>query len=205
MRKSIIYGDSLAGPYGIGAHPAWSRQLEEKAGTGVVQVICKNGYTVSDLIESLSRDVLSLAPEAVILLCGTNDALTMRKAEDILSSVEFLCSEISTFGARPVWLMPPQIDAQMAARTFGDPLPVYEMANDELNQLRQLTRTSFAGKAGTLLTIDLEELCRGYARKFRTPIHGDGIHFTPLFHDFLAEHLERILFQDPPISRIQPK
>lgn len=205
MRKSIIYGDSLAGPYGIGAHPAWSRQLEEKAGPGVVQVICKNGYTVSDLIESLSRDVLSLAPEAVILLCGTNDALTMRKAEDILSSVEFLCSEISTFGARPVWLMPPQIDAQKAAKIFGDPVPVYEMANDELDKLRQLGQKSGSEKAGALWTIDLEELCRDYTRKFRFPIHGDGIHFTPLFHDFLAEHLERILFQDPPISRIQPK
>lgn len=205
MRKSIIYGDSLAGPHGIGVHPAWTRQLEEKAGTGVVQVIYKNGYTVSDLIECLSREVLSLAPEDVFLLCGTNDALAMRKAEDILSSVQFLCSEIRSCGARPVWLIPPQIDAQKAARIFGDPLPVYDQANDELDKLRQLARKPVSKKAGTLWTIDLEELCRDYARKFRFPIHVDGIHFTPLFHDFLAENLERILFQDPPISRIQPK
>ena len=136
--KTVIYGDSLAGPFGLINHKAWSKQLMEQKDSIIERVVYKNGYTTSDLIECLNREVLNFNPEQVVLICGTNDALQGRTAKEILDSVQFLGIEIKKAKAKPVWLIPPQLDGELADKSFGDPIGVFDRANEELLKLRKM-------------------------------------------------------------------
>lgn len=187
--KTVIYGDSLAGPFGLINHQAWSQQLMEQNDSTIERVVFKNGYTTSDLIECLGREVLDVKPELVVLICGTNDALQGRRAKNIFDSVQFLGNEIKKAQAKPVWLIPPQLDGELAAKSFGDPIGVFDRANKELLKLRKMA----SDLKDFFLIIDLEDFRKSYEQDSKGKVYVDGIHFHSNFQDALVDYLASVL------------
>lgn len=187
--KTVIYGDSLAGPFGLTNHKAWSKQLMEQKDSIIERVVYKNGYTTSDLIECLNREVLNFNPEQVVLICGTNDALQGRRAKEILDSVQFLGNEIKKAQAKPVWLIPPQLDGELAAKSFGDPIGVFDRANEELLKLRKMASVL----KDFFLIIDLEDFRKTYEQDSNGKVYVDGIHFHRNFQDALTIYIFSVL------------
>lgn len=187
--KTVIYGDSLAGPFGLINHKAWSKQLMEQKDSTIERVVYKNGYTTSDLIECLGREVLNFKPEQVVLICGTNDALQGRSAKEILDSVQFLGNEIKKAQAKSVWLIPPQLDGELAAKSFGDPIRVFDRTNEELLKLRKMVRAL----KDFFLILDLEDFRKSYKQDSKGKVYVDGIHFHRNFQDALTIYLSRVL------------
>ena len=187
--KTVIYGDSLAGPFGLIYYKAWSKQLMEQKDSIIERVVYKNGYTTSDLIECLNREVLNFNPEQVVLICGTNDALQGRRAKEILDSVQFLGDEIKKAQAKPVWLIPPQLDGELADKSFGDPIGVFDRANEELLMLRKMASVL----KDFFLIIDLEDFRKTYEQDSNGKVYVDGIHFHRNFQDALTIYLSSVL------------
>ena len=187
--KTVIYGDSLAGPFGLINHQAWSKQLMEQKDSTIERVVYKNGYTTSDLIECLGREVLNFNPEQVVLICGTNDALQGRRAKEILDSVQFLGNEMKRIQARPVWLIPPQLNGELAAKSFGDPIRVFDRANEELLKLRKMV----TALKDFFQIIDLEDFRKSYEQESKGKVYVDGIHFHRNFQDALTIYLSSVL------------
>lgn len=187
--KTVIYGDSLAGPFGLTNDKAWSKQLMEQKDSIIERVVYKNGYTTSDLIECLNREVLNFNPEQVVLICGTNDALQGRRAKEILDSVQFLGNEIKKAQAKPVWLIPPQLDGELAAKSFGDPIGVFDRANEELLKLRKMASVL----KDFFLIIDLEDFRKTYEQDSNGKVYVDGIHFHRNFQDALTIYIFSVL------------
>lgn len=187
--KTVIYGDSLAGPFGLINHQAWSKQLMEQKDSTIERVVYKNGYTTSDLIECLGREVLNFNPEQVVLICGTNDALQGRRAKEILVSVQFLGNEMKRIQARPVWLIPPQLNGELAAKSFGDPIRVFDRANEELLKLRKMV----TALKDFFQIIDLEDFRKSYEQESKGKVYVNGIHFHRNFQDALTIYLSSVL------------
>ena len=184
---TIIYGDSLAGSYGLSEGMTWPELLKQSTELKISRVIFKNGYTTTDLLECLEREVLFHAPERVIFICGTNDAVAMRRAEDIIETVNVIAGTIREKGANPLWLIPPQVDEDQAAGTWQDPLSVYRRTSEILSNVRRISPDRITFKA-----IDLEKVRLSYLAFGRKPLT-DGVHFDRGFHEYLAEELREIL------------
>ncbi len=180
---TIIFGDSLAGNYGLTKGKTWPELLKESPELTISRIIFMNGYTSTDLLECLEREVLTHDPEQVIFICGTNDAAALRSAESIFRTVKVIAGSIREKGGEPLWLIPPQIDPDQAVRTWRDPLSVYHRTNEILAELRRIGKDQTAVAA-----IDGEEFRKNFTTTGRDP-YTDGVHFTAGFHGYLAGEL----------------
>lgn len=190
----IIFGDSLVGPYGNPGGAAWSLQLAARPELGIRHVVWHNGYTISDLIACLTNDVLVHRPDQVLILCGSNDAISGRSGEQITASLHFIGEQLKGIGARPAWVLPPQIDPVAAARCFGDPVVLYEQANQALKELRAVFQDDRPGTGRCIL--DLESIRLDWLFLGGTA-YVDGLHFTALFHEYIASRAEKWLRGNP--------
>lgn len=186
--NTLIFGDSLAGDYGIAPDKAWSQLLADDPANEITQVIWKNGYTSAQLLECLNREVLPFFPERVLLVCGSNDALRGRDASSIQRTTGLIIRTLQDHGTAAVWLLPPLMDEGRASDAFGDPEYIYHRANRILSQLRELADRAI------IRNIDLEILRQEFLRSEVSP-YTDGLHFNRPFQRFLADRLKQALFQ----------
>ena len=185
---TVIFGDSLAGDYGIAPEKAWSQLLAGDRVNEIRHVIWKNGYTSAQLLECLNREIIKVSPKRVLLICGSNDALRGRDASSILSTAGFMIRTLQDDGINAIWLLPPLMDETRASVAFGDPPVIYQRANQTLRRLREaVDRTN-------LPIIDLEILRREFLSD-EDDCYTDGLHFNLPFQRFLAHRLKGRLFQ----------
>ena len=183
--KTIIYGDSLAGNYGIAPLKAWSQIIAEEDSSNSIKVVFRNGFTTSDLLEGLSRDVLAHLPDRVYFICGTNDALKMKNVTTIVERIRFMAAEITRSGAEPIYLIPPQLDVKEVSRCYGDPPAQVEASDKIISELRSVIRDNLSG----FKVIDLEGVRQDYLHlnlANNMKAYCDGIHFLASFQQYLA-------------------
>lgn len=188
--KVIIYGDSLAGNYGIAPEKAWPELIREATtkGSDEYQVIFKNGFTCSDLLTELNRDVLSKQPDRVIFICGSNDALRLKNKEAIFKCIKLMAEESAKSNAEPIWIIPPRIDTLKVSDTYGDPLSMIQAADQILKELRAMVM----GDPPKFKVIDLESIRIEYLTD-HSESYWDGLHFNAMFQRYLAERLKPMI------------
>lgn len=186
--KTIIYGDSLAGNFGITPDKAWAELIGGQKIKLTVQVIFKNGFTTTDLLECLNREVLAKNPDRVLFVCGTNDALRQKDYENIAAGIQCMAREIAKAKAEPIWLIPPQLEEDEVLRVYGDPPKLVRAANETLSKLRAMMKAD----PPVFKTVDLEAIRQDYLKDHGNA-YWDGIHFTAQFHRYLAMRLTELI------------
>lgn len=112
MGTIVALGDSLTYGYPYSPGSSWVALTAKELGVTIYNRGV-NGETSLDMLERLERDVLSLQPDVVIILAGSNDALGIReiiKWDQTQKALQQMAKRIEAIGAKVVFVLPPPAD-----------------------------------------------------------------------------------------------
>lgn len=170
----ILIGDSLTFGYGVNYNQRWTSLLSNKLVN--YNVINKgiNGNTSANILFRFYDDVISLNPEYIFIMCGTNDLLCGRSLKNIVDNIEEMIIEGINIKSKIIIGIPPHIIKEMAYSMFT-PSPFYDYCNDSLKDLKkQLIDLCNKYKINYINFYDL--LTNNSAEN----LYLDGIHFNCL-------------------------
>lgn len=145
-----------------------------------------NGDLTSDMLLRLTRDVLALKPNYVIILGGTNDIGWGRPIDDIFSCLTQLYEQAMGHGVEPVACTVPSVLG------WDEGIPPRLTLNHRLRRWCQ---------EKTLLCVDLfKATCDPATRRLRSDYSSDGLHFNALGYRKMAE----TIFEDA-VRRLLPR
>lgn len=112
----VALGDSLTYGYPYSPGSSWVSLAAEKINMPIYNRGI-NGDTSLDMLARLDPDVLSLNPDTVIILAGSNDALGLNGVITWNQTKEALlqmAQRIQAVGAKTIFVLPPPIDTPFA-------------------------------------------------------------------------------------------
>ena len=184
-------GDSLTFGYGVNKNNSWVEYLKNYLiDSGINYTIVNkgiNGNTTTDMLNRFTEDVISLNPNKIFIMGGTNDLLCNRPVNSIVDNIELMIKE-SLFKTKDITIgIPPRIIKEDAKRLFVPSL-TYDYCESNLPKLKEF----------------LIELCNNYKVNFidfysltvnSNFIYMDGIHFNNEGHKvFLDEFISKTIF-----------
>ncbi len=187
----ILMGDSLTFGYGVNKNNSWVEYLKNYLiDSGINYTIVNkgiNGNTTTDMLNRFTEDVISLNPNKIFIMGGTNDLLCNRSVNSIVDNIELMIKE-SLFKTKDITIgIPPRIIKEDAKRLFVPSL-TYDYCESNLPKLKEF----------------LIELCNNYKVNFidfysltvnSNFIYMDGIHFNNEGHKvFLDEFISKTIF-----------
>lgn len=187
----ILMGDSLTFGYGVNKNNSWVEYLKNYLiDSGINYTIVNkgiNGNTTTDMLNRFTEDVISLNPNKIFIMGGTNDLLCNRPVNSIVDNIELMIKE-SLFKTKDITIgIPPRIIKEDAKRLFMPSL-TYDYCESNLPKLKEF----------------LIELCNNYKVNFidfysltvnNNFIYMDGIHFNNEGHKvFLDEFISKTIF-----------
>lgn len=181
MKNYIFLGDSLIYGYGVNKKDNWVSKITELSSHNILNKGV-NGSTTTDMLVRFHRDVLKQQPSKVFIMGGTNDLLSNRSVESILSNIELMVKDLYNNNIEIILGIPPTIIPEMAYKLFM-PTNTYDYCKKQLPIL----------KDGILF------ICSKYKCKYidfftlteaniENNIFLDGIHLTPFGHDILFKN-----------------
>jgi len=161
------------------------------------------GNTSSQLLARIDKDVLSLDPDWVIVMVGTNDMLNSRKMSaysTYASNLGVIVKKLKTANAKVLLLSPPPVDEQYLFERHDRNL-FHELPNVKMDTVRHIV--SRTARENQVYFIDIFQKFRD----LNLPKHNedlfilnpensgyrDGVHPTRLGYFFIAENVFRFL------------
>lgn len=110
--KIVAFGDSITRGSAIGGEfRNWTELVAEETGAEIINAGI-GGNTTAMARERFEKDVLSYAPNLVLILFGMNDHVLIRKGEHLVSlgdfekNLAYFSDKVREIGAAPVLLTP---------------------------------------------------------------------------------------------------
>jgi acyl-CoA thioesterase-1 len=116
MGVTVALGDSLTYGYPYSPGSSWVSLAAKKLGITIYNRGI-NGDTSLDMLARLEPDVLSLHPDIVIILAGSNDALGYKGVigwRETKKALLELKSLIEAAGGKVIFVLPPPVDEPLA-------------------------------------------------------------------------------------------
>ncbi|EKY27623.1 GDSL-type esterase/lipase family protein [Clostridium celatum] len=183
----VFLGDSLTFGYGVKPKENWVNKLKQKYNLCIYNKGV-NGSTTTDMLFRFQEDVLDLNPNKLFIMGGTNDLLSNRSIDSIISNIELMIKDSLCNNISVIIGIPPTIIPEVANELFMK-CDTYEYCKKNLSQLR----------------INLIALCTKYSlpyldfysailsSKNKLEIYSDGIHFSPKGQDILFKESENLI------------
>lgn len=182
--KIICLGDSLTFGYGVYKKDCWVSRLGSNSTFSVINKGI-NGDTSSSLLMRYDRDLLSMKPELLILLIGTNDFFYGIETHKVFDNICFILNDTAQNRITPIVLCPPPVNSHMAESKWSSYID-YTDVNRNIHILSQLLN-KFC-KENSLSYINLYEIFQNHQTNF-DQLYLDGVHPTPLGHDLIYKQL----------------
>lgn len=161
------------------------------------------GNTSSELLARINADVLSLDPDLVIVMAGTNDMLNSRKMtayDTYASNLEAIVEQLKTNNTEVLLLSPPPVDEQYLFERHDKNL-FHESPNVKMDSVRNIVARTARKNQVYFVDIFQEFSDLNLPKHNRdlfimNPFNSgtrDGVHPTRLGYFFIAENVSRFL------------
>ncbi len=150
------------------------------------------GSSAEGMLFRFKTDVLDLAPDMAVIICGTVDFITYDKSpEEVMGYLLRMVKMCKDKGIKPVVIAQILIDEPLACKVMaGDACIDYIQVNDKLKKLRDLTLAA-ADKEGFVVwdfQKGFEEAVKG---KDRAEYFVDGIHPNAKTHKLFSTFIKQ--------------
>ncbi len=109
MKKIVCIGDSITFGFPYGSHVSWTKPLAQETGNTVINKGI-NGNTTTDMLNRFDRDVLTHAPDYVIIMGGANDIAWRDSFDRITKNFQDMVTKADTAGIKVVLGLPTPLD-----------------------------------------------------------------------------------------------
>ncbi len=161
------------------------------------------GNTSTELLARIDKDVLSLNPDLVIVMVGTNDMLNSRKmttCNAYASNLDAIVKQLKNNNTEVLLLSPPPVDEQYLFERHDKNL-FHELPNVKMDSVRNIVART--ARENQVYFVDIfQEFSNLNLPKHNRDLFimnpansgtRDGVHPTRLGYFFIAEHVFRFL------------
>ncbi|NLK71598.1 MAG: hypothetical protein GX285_01095 [Clostridiales bacterium] len=181
--KFVCIGDSLTFGYGVAKNQCWTRILEGKFNTEVVNKGI-NGQLTSDMTLRYNRDVIQEKPDHVIIMGGTNDFLHGMPLNTVIDNIIFMVNLTLEKNIVPMIGIQMLTDPIMAARRWSDDTD-YAEVNNKISLYREWAYNY--SKSNNIKIFDFYDAFNRYLMNNSSDtLYFDGLHPTPEGHELMA-------------------
>lgn len=186
MDNFVFIGDSLTFGYGVPKSQSWFSLLKENCKYNLINKGI-NGNTSTDILFRFTEDVINNNPKKVFILCGTNDLLSNKPVENIISNIILMITESLENKITPIIGIPPIIIPDIAYKLFC-PTDTYKYCYANLIILREALLSTCDD-----LNINFVDLYTLTSNNINTNIFLDGIHLNSPGNILVANYLKTIV------------
>lgn len=183
----ILFGDSLTFGFGVAKKDSWAYKLQEKFNNTIILNKGKNGDTTSSMLTRFYRDVTSNSPKKVFIMGGTNDLLSGRNVDYIVSNIELMIRDCLDIGSSVIIGIPPIIIKDLAEDLFMTS-NYYNYCEKSLPLLKE--KLISLQKKYPFKYADFYKLTKNHINE---KIFLDGIHLNPLGNELLFRYIMDII------------
>ncbi|MGG7176980.1 GDSL-type esterase/lipase family protein [Clostridium paraputrificum] len=184
--KFVFIGDSITFGYGVPKNQGWVSKLSTTLKSEVINKGV-NGDTTPSMLNRFYEDVITHNPKYIFIMGGTNDLLSGRSIDSILSNITEMINEGIEANSTIYIGIPPYIIKEMANKLFI-PSPFYSYCENSLPILR--TELINLCKKRAIKYFDFYNLTLDNLDK---NIYIDGIHLNFLGNTFLLNEAIKVL------------
>ena len=192
MKKIVCHGDSLTEGADIERQHTWPVLLENQLRIEVVNAGI-GGDTSGGLLGRFSFDVVRCDPDAVLIMCGTNDLWWDLDEKVIVANIFAMACQAQHRDIAPVLATPLPLHLELLAESdTTPPLSGYDQCASKLGKLAESIKTS--AENSEVPCIDFYNLFLDENRKVKGDYFlEDGLHPNRSGHRLMAEKTARVL------------
>lgn len=199
MQNILFLGDSLIGNFSLNSNSSFANKLVTDFNTKnklSIEVLSIDGLSTSGLLSMINRVIKNKKVDTIFISIATNDLLQNININVTLENLNLIFKSILNNGINAYYLLPLNIDVEMANRVWGGSNENYsyylDLRYDFISKLNSLSIIN------SVDVIDLEELKSKFINssvlaKNSYSIFNDGIHFSKHFHSFLFIEFSKII------------
>jgi lysophospholipase L1-like esterase len=174
--KFVFIGHSIIAGYPLMPDQCFVSRLREKTGHEIINKGA-NGETTADITRRFTNDVISILPDTVFIMSGTNDFIyDETSVTEVYDGLIKMAMAASACGIKPVFLTSPPVDSAKASRCWMSGID-YNYINTQLEELANMLSSS------SYETIDFNKEYSQFGEFI------DGLHPTAAGHQFMADIL----------------
>ena len=187
--KILFCGDSITNGFPFSRKDSFPNVLADLTGIKAINVGA-NGISSGDVRSVFDMHVHTTKPDAVHIMCGSNDfVFGSGGSEAACQNVKLMAEECLELGITPIVAAPPLTDAKMASQLW---MPAdYDFVNEVLEEYRRMLmdycRSINIENENAILFFDLQEEYK------KIGDYVDGVHPTVAGQKFIAEKLRALL------------
>lgn len=172
-----------------------------------------SGNTSKDLRKRLDKDLLSLQPDLIIIMVGTNDMLNSRKLvslEDYEENLAYMLKQLKGSGSQVVLMSPPPVDTTYLF-TRHERSAFSIAPNSKLDSVRMIMRKLAQQK--DVIFFDLNQIFVDknlpqhnqdlYIRNVMNSGKADGVHPTAKGYQLIGESLFSFLCENQLLKNVK--
>ena len=182
MKKIVCMGDSLTFGYGVRRIRTWTYLAQERLEMEFINCGV-NGDTSSGMLSRFEKEVLSLKPDAVILMGGTNDIIASHTTAATRNNLMSMAAQAKEAGTKVLIAVPTGIRVHKVPQEWFAMVPP-EVFERELGSYQEWLR--MFGRAFGFAILD-------FAKAFETAgedpdsFYIEGIHWNRKGHERAAQ------------------
>ena len=182
----VFIGDSLTFGYGVHKEDCWVTKLNNLSNFNIINKGI-NGDTTTSMLDRFYDDVILNNPKSIFFMGGTNDLLSGRSVDSIISNIEEIIIDSKRINANLYIGIPPYIKKEMASKLFM-PSSYYSYSSNSLPILREKLITLC--NLNSIPYLDFYNLTLNNLDK---DIYTDGIHLNFLGNTLMFEEAMKVL------------
>lgn len=168
MKNIVLLGDSLTFGYGLNRNLGFASLIEKNINCPLINKGV-NGSTTTSMLVRFTRDVIDNNPDILFILGGTNDILSNRSIESIISNISLMVDEALSNNIKIILSSPPAIYKNQNSLFIN-----YKEFDNQYNKLALLNKELFKlSKGKGIEFVDLFSLTNSI-----TNISLDGVHLN---------------------------
>lgn len=180
--KIVCIGDSLTYGYRVAEEKRWTYLISREPN---IELINKGalGDSTAGIIMRFFPEVISLKPDAVFIMGGSNDFLMNRSLESVQNNIKQLIKEAKQFNIKVlIGIQPPMISH--LAKEFWDSTVNYEDVNKKISAYGEWIKRYSIEQS--FLYIDFfNQFIDSVSPNFLSQYYLDGIHLNIAGHKFM--------------------
>lgn len=188
MVDFLFIGDSLTFGYGVSKKDSFVYKIQNFKSEFSILNKGVNGDTSTGILSRFYKDVTLNKPKNVFIMCGTNDLLSGRNVDSIISNIEIMIKDSLSINSKVFIGIPPDIIKDLAFELFT-PSNYYKNTEKFLPILREKLLSLKEKYPVTL--IDFYSLTN---KNKCNNIYLDGIHLNPKGQNLLFTEVCKIIF-----------
>lgn len=191
--KIICLGDSLTYGFGVGRRKVWTALASEGTGHGVVNKGI-NGDTTGGMLARFTEDVVREAPDAVLLMGGSNDFIMGEPVSTVQANMSAMAYRALSLNILPVMGIQIDICPGMIRQDWA--------GFTDFQAVRNKTRAYREGlirfcRTFNIRMIDFHGIFLQEAPEAGRAFYSDGLHLNEAGHRYLAGIFMEALAHEP--------